>query len=117
MNSTKPSTPPRGLATDEARLTAALERKPEPQIPSDFAARVAAQAVAQPLPRRRRTPRFGSLIALLSVPVTALALFVLAPHAAPDLHNLSFDTELALLGELALIGWWMSHSFGSRLSR
>lgn len=101
----------------DARLTAALERKPEPRIPADFATRVAARAVVQPLRHTRTSPRFGRAVALLSVPLATLALFLLAPHAAPDLHNLSFDTELALLGELALIGWWMSHGFSSRLSR
>ena len=110
-------TPPRGPMTEDARLTAALEHKPEPQIPVDFAAKVAAMAVTQPLRRRRKVPQFGSAIALLSVPISAFALFALAPHAAPNLHSLSFDTELALLAELAIIGWWLSRTFSSRLSR
>lgn len=101
----------------DARLTAALEHKPEPRIPSDFAAKVASLAAAQPPRRRRIVPQFGSAIALVSVPIAALALFALAPHTAPNLHNLSFDTELALLAELAFIGWWISRTFGSRLSR
>lgn len=106
-------TPP----TPDARLTAALEHKPEPQIPVDFAAKVASLAAAQPPRRRRIAPRFGSAIALLSVPIAALAMFALAPHTLPNLHSLSFDTELALLAELAFIGWWISRTFGSRLSR
>ncbi|HEX5285092.1 MAG TPA: hypothetical protein VFW30_13300 [Bryocella sp.] len=110
-------TPPRGLATDDARLTAALEHKPAPQIPPDFAAKVAALARSQPPRRRRMVPQFGSAIALLSLPVAALALFALAPHTAPNFHSLSFDTELTLLAELAFIGWWISRTFGSRLSR
>ncbi|HEV2575981.1 MAG TPA: hypothetical protein VGU25_02110 [Acidobacteriaceae bacterium] len=110
-------TPPRGPMTDDARLTAALEHKPELQIPADFAAKVAALAVAQPPRRRRIVPQFGSLIALLSVPVAALALFALALHATPNLHSLSFDIELALLAELGIIGCWLSQTFSSRLSR
>lgn len=106
-----------GAMDMDTRLTAALEHKPEPQIPANFAAKLAALAAVQPPRRRRIAPRFGSSIALLSVPITALALFALAPHTVPNLHNLSFDTELALLAELALIGWWISRTFGSRLSR
>jgi hypothetical protein len=108
--------PPRELSAD-GRITAALEQKPELQIPADFAAKVAARAAAQPLHRRRPTPRFGRLIALLSVPLAAIALFALAPHAAPNLYNLSFDAELALLAELAFIGWWLSRTFQSQTFR
>jgi hypothetical protein len=108
-------TPPRGLTAEpDARITAALEHKPEPQIPADFAAKIAARAAAQPQRRRRYTPRFGSTIALLTVPLAAFALFALAPHTAPTLHSLTFDAELALLCELALIGVWMSRTFSSR---
>lgn len=117
MNSPdKKLTPPRGPATEDARITAALEHKPEPQIPIDFAARTAARASAQPLRRDRRMPRFGSAIALISVPLAALALFVLATHAAPSLHSIGFDLELALLGELAFLGWWISRTFNQRFS-
>jgi hypothetical protein len=117
MNSTDNKlTPPRDPSAD-ARITAALEHKPEPQIPVDFAAKVAALASAQPLRRRRSTPRFGSLFALLTVPLAAIALFVLAPHTAPSLHSVGFDAELVLLAELGFIGWWISRTFSSRLSR
>lgn len=110
--------PPRGLAAEpDARITAALEHKPEPQIPADFAAKVAVRAAAQPQRRRRHTPHFGSMIALISVPLAAVALFALAPYTAPTLHSLSFDAELALLCELAFIGWWISRSLISRPTR
>ena len=118
MNNTDDKlTPPRhsGIPLD-TRVTAALEHKPEPQIPLDFASKVAARATAQPLRRRRHMPHFGSAIALISVPLVAVALFALAPHAAPNLHSISFDLELALLGELAFIGWWVSRTFSQRLS-
>lgn len=119
MNSTNHNpTPPKGLATDlESRITSALEHKPGVQIPQDFAAKVAARAVAQPLRRRSPRPQFGNLIALISVPVVALALFVLAPHATANLKSLSFDTEIALLAEVGLIGWWLSRSLSPRTLR
>jgi len=111
-------TPPRDLAAQlDARLTAALEQKPEPQIPADFAARVATRAAAQPQRRRRNLPRFGSMIALVSLLLAAIALFALAPYAAPNLHSLSFDAQLALLTEVAFIGWWISRTSISRSTR
>ncbi len=95
-------------ALDE-RMNRALEYKPEPQIPLDFAARVAARAVAQPVRRGRGAPQFGKLMALVCAVVSACALFALAPHASvANVKNLSFDTEVILLVELALIGGWLS---------
>jgi len=108
-------TPPTGPAA-ESRITAALEQKPEPQIPPDFAARIAARATAQPLRRRRYKPQFGRTIALLSAPIAALALFALAPHTAPNLKSLSFDTEVVLLAELAFIGWWIARTLNPQKS-
>jgi len=108
-------TPPTGSAA-ESRITAALEQKPEPQIPLDFAARVAVRAAAQPMRRRRYKPQFGRTIALLSAPIAVLTLFVLAPHAAPNLKSLSFDTEVVLLTELALIGWWIARTLNPQKS-
>ena len=112
MNNTdKNLTPPRQPAAElDGRLTAALEHKPVPQIPADFAARVAARAAAQPVRRRRDLPRFGSTIALISLSIATAALFALAPYSAPNLHSLSFDAELALLTEIAFIGWWISRT-------
>jgi hypothetical protein len=112
-------TPPQALtsAEMESRIDRALEHKPEVQIPTDFAAKIAARAVAQPLRRRRYKPQFGPMIALLSAPLAALALFALAPHAAPNLKSLSFDAEVVLLTELAFIGWWVSRTFNPRTTR
>jgi hypothetical protein len=101
--------PPHRLTDDpESRLSAAIEHKPDVQIPMDFASKVAARAVAQPLRRHRYAARFGRGIALCSVPLAAMALFALAPHASPNLKSLSFDAEVVLLVELALIGWWVA---------
>lgn len=110
------STPPQNRDF-ESRITTAIEQKPEPRVPADFAAKVAARAVAQPLRRRRYKPQFGRMIALVSALVAALALFVLAPHTAPSVKSLSFDTEVVLLAELAFIGWWLARAFNQQMSR
>lgn len=99
------------------RLQAALEHKPPVQIPADFAARVATLAAARPLRARRKVPQIGTSVALLSVPLVAAALFVLAPHSSPNVRNLIFDTEVVLIAELALIGWWVSRTLNLHASR
>jgi hypothetical protein len=111
-------TPPQSRTSldRDSRIDRAIEHKPEVQIPADFAAKIAARAVAQPLRRRRYKPQFGPMIALLSAPIAALALFVLAPHTAPNLKSLSFDAEVVLIAELALIGWWITRNFGQKIS-
>ena len=101
----------------DARIDRAIEHKPDVQIPADFAAKVAARAVVQPLRRRRYKPQFGPMIALLSAPLAALALFALAPHSAPNLKNLSFDAEVVLLAELAFIGWWITGTLHPKAPR
>ena len=111
-------TPPHsGSPAIQSRIDRAIEHKPAVEIPADFAAKVAARAVVQPLGRRRFKPQFGPMIALLSAPVAALALFALAPHAAPNLKSLSFDAEMILLTELALIGWWITRTFDPKMNR
>ncbi|HXS12142.1 MAG TPA: hypothetical protein VN734_05530 [Acidobacteriaceae bacterium] len=112
-------TPPQPrTSTDlESRIDRIIERKPEVQIPTDFAAKIAARAVAQPLRRRRYKPQFGPMIALLSAPLAVLALFVLAPYAAPNVKSLSFDTEVVFLTELAFIGWWVARTFNPKMNR
>lgn len=93
----------------DERINRALEHKPEPQIASDFAARVAVRAVAQAQRRRRATPQFGKLMALVCAVLSACALFALAPHASvANVKNLSFDAEVLLLAELAFIGIWLA---------
>lgn len=89
----------------EAAITAALERRAEPRIPADFAARiVAALPPAQPV--RRRMP-LGHRVALITGAIALAAMAVLAPHAAPSYTNLPFDAELLLCAELAGIGSWL----------
>ncbi len=113
-------TPPTTTALQaslDARIIRALEQKPQTQVAADFAGRVASRAAAQPLRRRRSAPQFGKMIALLSAVIASIALFALAPHAVPNVKSLSFDTEVILLAELALIGGWIARlSAGSRNS-
>src|ERR1700744_562563 len=116
-NLTPPQARTSTAADMESRIDRAIEQKPEVQIPSDFAAKAAARAAAQPLRRRRYKPQFGPMIALLSAPIAALALFLLAPHTAPSVKSFSFDAEIVLLTELALIGLWFSRTFHPKMNR
>jgi hypothetical protein len=97
----------------ERRIDAALERKPAPHITADFAARVAAQAVALPRRRSHALP-VGRTIAWISAAALGCALFALAPHTAPSITNLRFDAELVVLLELAGLGWLLSRGLGQR---
>lgn len=119
MNGNQNNTPPalEPMPSLSPRIEAALAHGAEPQIPADFAAKVAARAVAHPTRRRLRTPQFGVAVAWTSVLLLSIALFVLAPHARPSLTNYRFDAELVLLAELAAVGWGIARGFGSRLSR
>lgn len=120
MNSPNTNNTPPQLGTPadmESRIDHAIEHKPEVVIPADFAAKVAARAVVQPARRRRFKPQFGPMIALISAPLAAVALFVLAPHTSPNLKSLSFDAEVVLLAELAFIGWWITRTFHPRMNR
>lgn len=117
-NSSNLTPPPARTSADmESRIDRAIEHKPEIQIPADFAAKVASRAVSQPVRRRRYKLQFGPMIALLSAPLAAVALFALAPHAAPNLKSLSFDAEVVLLAELAFIGWWIARTLNPQMNR
>ena len=90
----------------EARLTAALEHRPEPTIPADFATRLAAQLPALK-PARRRVNASRSFAVLAAV-ICVLALAWLAPHATPSYSSVSFDLELLLFAQLAFIAYWLT---------
>jgi hypothetical protein len=111
-------------ATDaalERRIDAAIERKPEPLIPSGFSAQVALQLAARAatFPQSRRAAAFpiGRSIAWASAGLLAFALFALAPHATPSLTSFSFDVEILVLLELAAVGWGLARGFGEWPSR
>lgn len=90
----------------EARVLRALEQTREPAVPADFASRVAASL--PPLPPARKAMRFGRTVALISIGVLALAMFVLAPHSSPSFSSVAFDLELVLLLQMAGIGYWLT---------
>ena len=103
----------------EKRIDAAIERKPAPAIPADFAASVtiqlAARAAAAPSRRRRiRAIPIGRTIGWASAALLTVALFVVAPHTTPNIASFRFDTEIILLVELAGIGWLLSRGIGLR---
>lgn len=100
-----------------SRLDAALEAKPTVQIPPGFAAKVAAMAIMQPSRPRRRVPQIGRTMALVLAPLAAIAMFALAPHSSPHVKSVIFDTEVILIAQLALIGWWVSGATGIKNSR
>jgi hypothetical protein len=104
----------------DRRIDAAIERKPDPPIPADFAAQVAFRLAARAatLPQRRRSSAFpiGRSIAWASTALLAFALFVLAPHATPNLSSFRFDAEILALLELAGLGWGLARGFGVRSS-
>jgi hypothetical protein len=89
----------------EADLTRTLERQPVVVVPEGFAARVAGSLP----PRRpvRRRVQTGRTVAMVAAWIVALTMFALAPHAAPNFGNLTFDMELLLLAQLAAIAYWL----------
>lgn len=95
--------PQPGLAALDRALEAGLAATPSFTVPPDFAARVARLAVAQPVPARAPWLGWGPRLALGSGVLLTVALFVLAPHTAPSLSNVSFDAELVLLAELSAL--------------
>lgn len=107
----------RSSTVNDARLEAALVHAPEPQIPADFAARVAARAAALPERHRARFTQFGPALTWAALILLPVALFALAPHAAPRLTNYRFDAELVLLAELAAIGYGITRGVGLQLFR
>ena len=89
----------------EAAITRALEQRKEPAVPVDFAVRV--RLALPPRPVARASAHVGRLMAMVAAVVLTIALFVLAPHAAPSFESVSFDVELMLLAELGGIAYWL----------
>ena len=90
----------------EAKLTRALESRPEPAVPMDFAARVAG-ALPPALPARKPM-QVGRTVGLAAAAVLGVALFVIAPHAAPTFGNWAFDFELVVIAQLGGIAYWLT---------
>ncbi len=90
----------------EAMLTARLEQRAEVLVPADFAARVRG-ALPAVKPARRRV-QLGRTVTFAAMGVLAVALFALAPHAAPTFGNVAFDLELMVLVELGGLAYWVA---------
>lgn len=95
----------------EQRIVRALETVPAPQIPADFAARIAGQ-----LPRRRpvslTATHYGQSAMLLGIVATLAALLVLTLHSP---GHASFLLESFLLAEfIALTVWFSVWRYGLR---
>ena len=89
-----------------AKLTRALEHRPETVVPVDFAARVVA---ALPPARPARKPiQMGRTVGLAAAAVLGVALFALAPHATPTFGNWAFDFELVVIAQLGGIAYWLT---------
>ena len=94
-----------GLPLSHAAILRVLEEPPVLPVAEDFASRVAALAVAQPLAHRSLGTGFGLRTALICGVLLTLALFVVAAHARPSFWDLGFDMELLLLAELGFVAW------------
>ena len=90
----------------EASLIGALERRPAPVIPVDFAARVAA-ALPPPAPAQKPM-QVGRAVGLAAAAVLGVALVALAPHATPAFNNWAFDFELVVIAQLGGIAYWLT---------
>jgi hypothetical protein len=90
----------------DAVMTRAIERAPEVNVPVDFAARVA--AALPPLPARRKPMQVGRTAALAAAGVLAVAMCLLAPHAAPTFASMAFDFELVVIAQLGGIAYWLT---------
>ncbi len=100
------SEPMNELDSMDARLTRALERKPAVAVPSEFAARVAAQVPAR-ASVAVRVPHYGLLAARIGVAVLLVALVAMAMRTTG--HSvLGVALEWVLCAELAGLAGWLS---------
>jgi hypothetical protein len=90
----------------DAKLVRALERRPEPMVPADFASRVA--AALPPAAPARKPMQVGRIVGLTAAAVLGVALVALAPHAAPTFASWAFDFELVVIAQLGGIAYWLT---------
>jgi hypothetical protein len=102
--------PPQFEMTPQAeldqRVIRALEASPEPQIPDDFAARVASRVPAS-RPLSVTSTRYGHNAILISIAVLFAALFALAPHAV-NRSVLGLTIECLLCAQFIGLTIWLS---------
>ena len=108
--SNEPDNATAGNAKLEHAMTKALEQAPEPVIPADFAARVAAKARMLPQPKPVVATQYGRKTAFAAALVLTVLLFVLAPYASPGSNALAFALEMVLFAQLAGLAVWLTRS-------
>jgi hypothetical protein len=89
----------------DKRIVRALETVPEPQIPADFAARVASQLPAS-RPLSLTPTHYGQNALLIGTVVTLAALLVLALHSAG--HTTFGLLESLLSAQFIALAVWLS---------
>jgi hypothetical protein len=89
----------------EAAITRTLEKRREPVVPAEFAARV--MGALPPLRTRQRRMPVGRATAMAAMVAMALTMFALASQARPEFSNFAFDLELLLLVQMGGLGWWV----------
>jgi hypothetical protein len=90
----------------DAAIVRSLEQAPEVAIPADFAARVRASLPPQK-PRKARGSA-ARTSAIIAVAAGLAGTFWLAPRMTPSFTSLSFDLEMLLLAELAVVIAWLA---------
>jgi hypothetical protein len=101
--------PPLDQAMYQAILEA-LEAKPAPAIPADFAARIAALAQSQPPPRLARPTHYGQTAARACLIVLAIAILALTPATlTPGTLHLSplVLVQALLITQLLALALWL----------
>jgi len=98
-------------AAGELRLIRALEARPEPQIPADFAARVASRVPeAKPVPLP--ATHYGRNAMVISMIVLLAAILVFAPRTAGN-SAVWLTVEWTLCAQLVAIAVWFGTRRGS----
>lgn len=91
-------------------LLEALESKPHPTIPTDFAARMGRLALSQPAPRPVTPSHYGLTAAWLSLAVLTVVVVALAPSTMSS-GTLSLTPmatlEYVLLAQLLALALWL----------
>lgn len=94
----------------EAAMLEALEFKPHPAIPTDFAARMTLLAKSEPVRRPRARTHYGQTAAWLSLAVLTAVVVALAPatmsSATLNLTPLGV-LEYLLLAQLIALALWL----------
>lgn len=94
----------------EAKVVAALQRRPEIAVPAEFAARVARAMPAKVHSRGASRPMFGRLAGYLAVAAMMAVLLALAwrhPAALEAGRGFVFAVELLLVAQLLAVGLWL----------